>query len=391
MKRIYLLDTHESCMTGFSTYKKELLNCLGEYSHISLYQIIENYPTGEFMIQEKDGIVRFYFPKINSYRYKYFIIGSILKQYIPNACDVIFMLNYSPAYRVLAMLKDFFPASKIIYIIHDFIWANFVLGDVNVFKDIIQKEMQHNYSDIIYKAYEDNLQAFSLSDKIVCLSKDTYDLLLSFYKLPLSKISLIYNGLRDEAETGISHIRNEGTRKIILSVGRVNKQKGMLDLLCCFQKVVNRFPDCQLVIAGHIQQKTMNLLNEQTRKNIHFLGQIGCEELYQWYRTADIGIIPSYYEQCSYVGIEMKMFGLPIIASDGFGVRSMFNQNNALIAYIDRENGRFQQNLSDCIIKMLTFPKKVLSLYAKKSRDSYLACYHIIGMQRKYLNLIENI
>ena len=70
------------------------------------------------------------------------------------------------------------------------------------------------------------------------------------------------------------------------------------------------------------------------RKNITILGVVSKDCLYGWYRAADAGIVPSYYEQCSYSGIEMKMFGLPIVASSGFGVRRMFTPENSIVADI---------------------------------------------------------
>ncbi len=393
MKRVFLLDVYEKHVNGFSTYKKAIQTCLGKYP-VELYQIIENSPVQEVKIDKKGKIIRFhipYIPDINPCQYYYFVIYSLLKQYIQDSQENIFMLNYSPAYRVLKTLKECFHMSKTIYIIHDFIWAHYVLGDIEKFKKVIHENQHEKNLEYIQKAYEDNRKAFAISDKIVCLSQDTLYLLKSFYQIPLAKISFIPNGLRDFYK-GKQFVHMNNNRKKILAVGRVTKQKGMLDLLYCFKEVINRYPDCQLIIAGHIKEESLCILDAYIKEHICFLGEINKTELYDLYTKVDIGVIPSYYEQCSYVGIEMKMFGLPIVASDAFGLRNMFNEENALIASIDRENEKvFQHHLSESIVQMLTcLPDKLLQ-YRQKSRESFLNGYRIKNMQHKYWKLINNL
>lgn len=70
---------------------------------------------------------------------------------------------------------------------------------------------------------------------------------------------------------------------------------------------------------------------------VTYTGHLERKELKKWYQMADIGVIPSYTEQCSYVGIEMMMHGLPIVTSDGFGLRDMFkDQGNAIVVPIGK-------------------------------------------------------
>lgn len=58
--------------------------------------------------------------------------------------------------------------------------------------------------------------------------------------------------------------------------------------------------------------------------NVHFLGRITFNELQEHYKQSDAGIIASLQEQCSYVAIEMCMFGLPIITTAVDGLEEMF-------------------------------------------------------------------
>ena len=83
---------------------------------------------------------------------------------------------------------------------------------------------------------------------------------------------------------------------------------------------------------------------------------MNANELYKWYQIADIGIMPSYFEQCSYVGLEMMANGLPVVASDSFGVRCMFQHHvNALVAPMGNRNNmaNYQKQLTQCTIELI--------------------------------------
>lgn len=389
MKKVYFLDIYEEHRSGFTTYKEELFACLNGYKHIRLHLLVENYPTDEFQIKEVNGMECFYIPRLTPIYYRKSILGTLLKQYIKNSSNSIFLINFSPTYQTALMLKEYFPSSKVIYVIHDFIWASFLLGDIDRFKRIVTGVETHEKKDIIYKTYEDNIKSFRLVDNIVCLSEDTFDLLSSFYHIEPSKLTIIHNGMRDRCECD-KVLKKNSSSITLLAVGRVTRQKGMIDLIQSFEKVSNSFPNCHLVIAGKIEKGTLNALRKHLNDKIHILGDISHQELYEWYQKADIGIVPSYYEQCSYVGIEMKMFGLPIVASNSFGVKNMFNETNArMVAVEGKSSEEILCNISNSIIKILEMPVNQRKELARNSRKSYETMYHINHMKNNYVNLIN--
>ena len=389
MKKVYFLDIYEEHRSGFTTYKEELFACLNGYKHIRLHLLVENYPTDEFQIKEVNGMECFYIPRLTPIYYRKSILGTLLKQYIKNSSNSIFLINFSPTYQTALMLKEYFPSSKVIYVIHDFIWASFLLGDIDRFKRIVTGVETHEKKDIIYKTYEDNIKSFRLVDNIVCLSEDTFDLLSSFYHIEPSKLTIIHNGMRDRCECD-KVLKKNSSSITLLAVGRVTRQKGMIDLIQSFEKVRNSFPNCHLVIAGKIEKGTLNALRKHLNDKIHILGDISHQELYEWYQKADIGIVPSYYEQCSYVGIEMKMFGLPIVASNSFGVKNMFNETNArMVAVEGKSSEEILCNISNSIIKILEMPVNQRKELARNSRKSYETMYHINHMKNNYVNLIN--
>ena len=58
--------------------------------------------------------------------------------------------------------------------------------------------------------------------------------------------------------------------------------------------------------------------------------------LFEFYQIADVGVMPSFHEQCSYVAIEMMMMGVPLITSDSTGLKEMqANKEFMLKTYIN--------------------------------------------------------
>lgn len=180
------------------------------------------------------------------------------------------------------------------------------------------------------KVYHQEKRIYELADKIICLSPDTYNILKSIYKVPEVKISLIPNGLRFQKKANLLN-KNDGNDirtqknidvdiKILLFIGHPTAQKGIFEVIHAMKMVLNEFPKTKLAIIGDGNETSMKEIvnaSSQIAASIIITGQLNRAELVVWLTIADVGIISSYYEQCSYTAIEMMMSGLPIVASDG--------------------------------------------------------------------------
>lgn len=130
--------------------------------------------------------------------------------------------------------------------------------------------------------------------------------------------------------------------------------------------------DCQLIIAGsnNIPQWILDLTKIYPSRFI-YIGFVEHSELSKWYQIADIGVLPSYCEQCSFTGLEMLKLGLPIVGRNGFGIGNMFmNGQNAIVANIERNksNECFQHNLTLSLKRIIASPslRNHLSMNAKE-------------------------
>lgn len=181
-------------------------------------------------------------------------------------------------------------------------------------------------SDFIFRNYE--ITAYKESDAIITVTQYAKEFL---YRMGVDKkkVRVIYNGIPDYLghKARLNHNRS---KKTILFVGNMNPSKGLEFLLQALKQLSST--SLQLIIVGYFPfTKREEILNKYTELNIQFAGRLSLKELADYYTSADIGVIPSIHEQCSYVAIEMMMFGLPIICSAVDGLDEMFQHNiNAL-------------------------------------------------------------
>jgi glycosyltransferase len=398
---VYIIDENISSQkNGIGSFMVQLVSVLKKIG-LNVNLISFNSEVDNFSIHYENGIRRFLFPYFTDYVFSkhYKLIDIFLRLYINDSHNNVFLFNHRPCLELIKTVKISFPNSKIIFTIHDFGWISHLRGCLEEFIDIVNKKLEQK--NVLYSFYED-CEMYSIADKIICLSSDSYKLLSDICLIERTKLHLIPNGLKDSYNS----LSNEQLvklkekyhipvhEKIIIYVGRLNEMKGYLDLIDCFGNVLKIYSNCHLILAGEIQNPYEAIsLGRHVATKISYLGFIPRKELAKWYQMADIGVIPSYYEQSSYVGIEMMMNSLPIISSDGFGVKCMFREGiNAKIAKIGNRNNlkEFRNNLSNAILELLKNDElcKILALQARKVYESE---YSIKILENNYRNLFDNL
>lgn len=396
MYNLYFFEIYDHHQSGFVTYMNELIVGLQQQRDAKLNVVILASPTSKLVLKEANGIKEYSIPSIKNQSCEK--IACILKRFVVESEKTVFFINYAPSYPTVKMLREYFPYGKIVNVIHDFMWATYLLGDVERFQRILLHQECCKYTKIIEDIYKDGYLSNLSVDKVVCLSEDALQILKDIYKIPKEKIILIYNGLNDEANVArfSCELRQKmgilPHEKILVYVGRVTYQKGIINVLECYNFILRKVPECLLVIIGQIDDNIQASITERFNHRVLMTGELPKQKVYEWYNIADVGLLPSYYEQCSYTGIEMKMYGLPVVASDGLGVRNMFDVNNGIIANIENRNcpKEFQVNLGNAIVKALTLSSSKIKKIRKKAREHYLKQYEATIMTEKYVSLLKS-
>jgi len=403
MKEVCIINYgSKASIYGIGTYITEYLYCLKNMGcKINIIELgIEN-NSAKFFIKENGNIRTIFFPSIpNGLIDKYNkSVCRLLRLFIKDSDNLIFHFHYLQSDSLLDNIKKYFPLSKSVFTIHCLFWSSFFQGKISLFKKIIREQE----NEIIKKEYQQVIDNYKKEkifmekiDHIVCLSEDTLNLIRKQYHIKQS-LWLIPNGLRQQyqklsdRQKQIVHNKYyiDAEEKILLFVGRINSIKGIYCLLSCFDEILKNYPHCRLVIIGDGNINEAIIKYKKIWSKVTFTGRLDKKTVYQWYQIADIALFPSFYEECSYVGIEMMMHGLPIVTSDGYSIKNMFHDGlNARVAKIGNKITFFENNLKTAILEMLNSD---LSNLRKGAKNSYESKYNIESMQNGYNKLISSI
>lgn len=121
---------------------------------------------------------------------------------------------------------------------------------------------------------------------------------------------------------------------IFLFLGRLNRDKGILDLAKAFSNLCNAYNNIYLLIVGpdeeNLQHIIVNLCKPYSDK-VHFIAFTNEPEKYM--ASADIFCLPSYREGFGSVIIEAASTGIPAIASRIYGITDAVEEDVTGLLY----------------------------------------------------------
>jgi glycosyltransferase involved in cell wall biosynthesis len=109
---------------------------------------------------------------------------------------------------------------------------------------------------------------------------------------------------------------------LIVAVGRMVRQKGYPDLVRAARRLVDRYPEARLVIAGKPSDDTAAVEREIARVNLHdnvmLLGMR--PDVPQLLMSADVYVMPSLWEGAPIALLEAMASGTPVVATRVGGI-----------------------------------------------------------------------
>ena len=398
MKHYYLFNNaSRAAQYGIGTYLNQLSHGLKEEASVNIIAI--NSEEEEVKSTEEEGIRTIHIPEIsyknapeNFQRY-YRNLVYLLKTFIGENEEAIFVLNYLYMTPLVKLLHVHFPNCKVATVVHYMNWCFALNGNVSKFHQLLENNHRDEKEQALYKEYLNDRKLLQEVDKVICLSQSTRNLLIADYQLNPEKTTVIYNGLKDE---GIMTITSEERKKlkqslsfdaedsIVLFVGRLDSIKGVDLLIKAFRKVLEICPHAHLLLAGDGDYNAYLKECNGIRTRITFTGKVKKEELYQYYQIADVGVMPSFHEQCSYVGIEMMTHGVPLIGTNSTGLGEMIMDELKMELDENKEEQLSVELLANKIIKVLISQQ---ATWREASRKRYEEYYTQENMKNQYLNL----
>lgn len=163
---------------------------------------------------------------------------------------------------------------------------------------------------------------YNHADKIVAVSKEIEQDAKARFRIPDKQITTIVNGydvakIAAQAQKKPENAMSFDGRRLVVTVGRLDSQKGQWHLIRAFAEVVKQEPDAVLCVigTGDCESYLKKLICENQVQNQVFL--LGYSSNPFWYDAqAEVFVLPSMYEGFPNSLAEAVCCGTPCIATD---------------------------------------------------------------------------
>ena len=177
------------------------------------------------------------------------------------------------------------------------------------------------------------------TDRVVTVCHAFARELASATSVPIEKISVQHNSIGPQPPARAADVQALRSKygiaddeRLVLSVGRLSREKAQADLLTSFQRLRELHPElnCKLILVGDGPERgklesTAESLRLKDR--IIFAGHVN--NVPDFYAAADVLALPSHSEGSPYVLLEAMAAGVPIVATAVGGVPEMVSDNES--------------------------------------------------------------
>ncbi|MBN2330397.1 MAG: glycosyltransferase family 4 protein [Candidatus Aenigmarchaeota archaeon] len=157
------------------------------------------------------------------------------------------------------------------------------------------------------------------ADRIITVSNYMKKRIMDKYNVPGGKITVIYNSVEADLYGG-DRVDFGLDERVVLFLGRLTIQKGADYLLRAAKKVLEVEKDVRFIFVGtgHMLPELINLsIDLGISEHVIFTGYQ--ESIAEYYRMADVYVMPSVSEPFGIVALEAMASGLPVIISKQSG------------------------------------------------------------------------
>ena len=380
MKITYVIDSLAS-KGGAERILSEKMNYLAAHYNYDVYVITcYQYPQitpNAYYLSEQVKQIDLEIPYYSQYNYKYpkrlWVKFSLYKKLIKGLNetirqidpDILIGLGY---FRADTICKIKCRAAKII---ESHQARAFTLTSQGLYRSMITKTYMNFFREIYFRTIEKK------ADVVVTLTNgDAYEWRRS------KRIVIIPNFTMMQSKTNDYH----SERKRIISVGRLEWQKGYNRLIDIWKIISSKYPDWELAIfgSGTLESEIKSSIKSAGLKNITI--NPFTPEIHKEYSNSSIFAMSSYFEGFPLVLIEALQHGLPCIAFDcQFGPKDVIEDGQC--GFIVKENDitQYAERLSKLIESQEL--RESLSTAARKRAEEY----DIASIMRTWKELFDSL
>ncbi|MEM2704399.1 MAG: glycosyltransferase family 4 protein [Candidatus Bathyarchaeia archaeon] len=198
------------------------------------------------------------------------------------------------------------------------------------------------------------------ADLIIAISKATKDTLVS---LGLNEAKIVINGMGVEDKLVKEFERPQKKEYDAVFIGRIEKEKGIFDLLKAWVSIVKRRPMAKLLIIGdgsELENVKRYIKESKISDNVILTGPIYGEEKYDLLKRSKIMVYPTFSREGFCLSIlDALSCGLPVIAYNEYFTVDVYRQCKAVI-FIHRD----VLDLQRVLLKLLELNESELQEYS---------------------------
>lgn len=205
--------------------------------------------------------------------------------------------------------------------------------------------------------------AMAAADAVTSPSEDLADFVAEDVGIDRNQIVLIRNPIDPDvfSPDGPTALPMDEGRLRVLFVGRLEERKGITYLVQAIPEILKACPETEFVIIG---ADTVNanggqrsvlaelrdfLARSRVIDRVKFISRVPLDELPNYYRSADVCVVPSVYDNSPYTCLEAMSCGRPVVGTSGGGTKEYVTHGECGIIVPPRDS----EALKDAIITLL--------------------------------------
>lgn len=191
-----------------------------------------------------------------------------------------------------------------------------------------------------------------------------------------------------EKQEIISKLQISNDDKIIAYIGRIGEEKNISEILSLLPEVIKEIKNIKLLIVGggpYLNNLKDMVKKQNIEKSVIFTGMINCNEIYKYYKIAEIFVTASTSETQGLTYIEALSSGCPVVCKYDTCIDGVIEQGKNGFSYKEKSEFAYyinkilrNTNLKDRMRKEAIIKANEYSsnIFASKVLDKYYNVIH---------------
>lgn len=189
-------------------------------------------------------------------------------------------------------------------------------------------------------------------------------------------------------------LKEKSPRPLVLFAGSLSQQKGIIDVLEAFRRLVAHSPTVKLQIIGHGPLESVVrewIRSHELQSRVTLLGSVPHESMAQYLASAWVLVAPSrtvgyVAEQVGLLNIEALLCGTPVIASDAGSAHEFLAQDGGAVI-VPEGNIEALTNALQGLISTTSYRVKLSREAVEFGLSHYSYAHTLPGIERQILRL----